>query len=147
MAANHPMFTLTLPSDPRMISICRAFLEAVCQAIEIDRRTVHAIVLATGEAVTNVIRHAHRERPEAQIEIRCRLQPGEMEICLLDEGAPFDLEAVPHLEPGELRVGGRGVFLMRSLMDELTCQPRPDRGNALRMVKRWSPALLVRDCG
>lgn len=130
-----------------MISICRAFLEAVCQARDIERRTIHAIVLATGEAVTNVILHAHRGRPEALVEIRCHLQPGEMEICLLDEGTPFDLEAVPYLEPGELRVGGRGVFMMRTLMDELTCQPRPDRGNTLRMVKRWSlPQKPEQDC-
>jgi len=57
---------------------------------------------------------------------------------LLDQGAPFDLDAVPKLDPRELRIGGRGVFLMRALMDELSCQPRGERGNTLRMVKRCS---------
>jgi hypothetical protein len=46
---------------------------------------------------------------------------------------------VPHLDPGEVRLGGRGVFLMRKLTDELSCQPRGARGNVLRLVKR-SPA-------
>ena len=45
-------------------------------------------------------------------------------------------QAVPHLDPAELRVGGRGVYIMRTIMDELTCQPRGERGNVLRMVKR-----------
>ena len=58
-----------------------------------------------------------------------------VEIRLLDEGAPFDLSAVPVLNPAELRIGGRGVFLMRALMDELSCQPRGEQGNTLRMVK------------
>jgi anti-sigma regulatory factor (Ser/Thr protein kinase) len=35
-----------------------------------------------------------------------------------------------------LRIGGRGVFLMRALMDELSCQPRGEGGNTLRMFKR-----------
>ena len=43
---------------------------------------------------------------------------------------------MPHLDPAEVRIGGRGVFLMRKLMDELSCQPRGERGNTLRMVKR-----------
>ena len=35
----------------------------------------------------------------------------------------------------------------RALMDELSCQPRQERGNTLRMVKRWKPAAPVRECG
>lgn len=147
MAADFPTFSLTLPSDLRMITICRAFLEAVCQTCDMDRRTIHAIVLATGEAVTNVIRHAHRNQSEAMVQIHCRLGTNEVEICLLDEGDPFDISRVPHMDPAELRVGGRGVYLMRALMDELVCQPRGQRGNTLRMVKRWAQAIPIRECG
>ncbi len=96
----------------------------------------HAVVLAADEALNNIIRHAHQDRPDAVVHIQCFPGAGDIEIRLLDEGAPFDLSAVPDLDPGELRVGGRGVFLMRSLMDELTCQPRGEGGNTLRMVKR-----------
>jgi len=145
-SANLP-FTLTIPSDPRMLSVVRAFIEAVCQTEDMDRNTIHNIVLATGEAVSNIIRHAHREKPEASLQISCRLSSETVEILLMDEGEPFDLEAVPYMDPGELRVGGRGVFLMRTLMDELTCQPLGARGNALRMVKRWSSTTAIRECG
>ena len=66
---------------------------------------------------------------------------------MLDEGAPFDLPAVPEMDPAELRIGGRGVFLMRTLMDELTCQPRGERGNVLRMVKFCAHNTTLIDCG
>jgi len=139
-------FTLTIPSDLRMLSVARAFIEAVCQTEDMDQITIHNIVLAMGEAVTNIIRHAHREKPEASIQICCRLDAETVEILLLDEGEPFDLKAVPYMDPGEMRVGGRGVYLMRMLMDELCCEPLGPRGNSLRMVKRWrSPP--VRECG
>jgi serine/threonine-protein kinase RsbW len=147
MTSDYPPLTLTLPSDLRMLSVARAFIDAVGQVCELDRSTVHALVLATGEAVSNVVRHAHQDRPGAQLQVQCRLCPGSIEILLLDEGDPFDITAVPHLDPGELRVGGRGVFLMRALMDELSCQPRDGRGNILRMVKHRPTPASLRECG
>jgi serine/threonine-protein kinase RsbW len=139
--------TLTIPSELRMLPIARAFIEAVCGAHNLDKATTHAVVLATSEAGSNIIRHAHRNRPDAQVQIQCNLTSEQIEIRLLDEGDPFDLTTVPHLDPSEIRVGGRGVFLMRALMDELYSQPRQDRGNALHMVKRFRHNFLARDCG
>jgi anti-sigma regulatory factor (Ser/Thr protein kinase) len=142
-----PCFTLTLPSELRMLAVARSFVEAVCQACDLAPNTARAIVLATAEAVSNIVRHAHHGRPTAQIQVQCSLHPYALEIILLDEGEPFDLAAVPHLEPSEMRVGGRGVYLMRTLMDELTCVPRQGRGNTLRMVKRWALPSSVPKCG
>jgi serine/threonine-protein kinase RsbW len=70
------------------------------------------------------------------LQIACHLSRDAIEVRIHDEGEPFDLDNVPHLNPGELRIGGRGVYLMRTLMDELSCERRGDRGNTLRMVKR-----------
>jgi serine/threonine-protein kinase RsbW len=147
MAREDALMTLTLPSDLRFFGIVRGFVEAICQAGEIDEPTARAIILATGEATSNIIRHAHRDLPRAELQIQCRLGPEAFEICLLDEGEPFDLDAVPDLDPSEIRVGGRGVFLMRKLMDELTCEPRGQRGNILRMVKHLAPISPARHCG
>jgi serine/threonine-protein kinase RsbW len=144
---NTPRLTLTLPSDLRMLSVARAFVEAVGLASGLDKATIHAVVLVTGEAVSNIVRHAHPGRPEAQLQIQCVLQADAFEICFLDEGDPFDIAAVPHLDPAELRVGGRGVFLMRALMDELSCHRRGECGNVLRMVKRRPTEESRRECG
>ena len=144
MAAQPAPWCLTIASDLKLLALARSFVEAVCQCAGFDETTTHAIVLATDEATNNVMRHAHRGRPEATLQIQCFLRPDGLEVQLLDQGDPFDLAAVPHLDPGELRIGGRGVFLMRALMDELSCQPRGAHGNILRMVKRWRPSSPVR---
>src|SRR5438105_4605139 len=102
--------TLTIPSDLRRLSIARAFIEAVCESAGLDPSVTSAVVLATHEAASNIIRHAHRDRPQAQLQIQCHLCAEGIEVTLLDEGEPFDLSAVPHLNPAELRIGGRGVF-------------------------------------
>jgi len=136
MASEAAPWTLTISSDLRLLALARAFVEGVCHVAGADERTTNAIVLATDEATNNAIRHAHQDHPEATLQIQCFLCPDGIEIRVLDEGEPFDLTKVPHLDPAELRIGGRGVFLMRALMDELSCQPRGERGNTLRMVKR-----------
>src|SRR5260370_15935249 len=136
MPSASPPWSLNIPSDFRLIAFARHFVESFCHFAGFDRQSTEAVVLATHEAINNVIRHAHRGEVSARLQIECQTVPEGLEIQLLDEGEPFDVSTVPHLNPGELRIGGRGVFLMRTLMDELSCEPRGERGNALRMVKR-----------
>jgi anti-sigma regulatory factor (Ser/Thr protein kinase) len=129
--------TLTLPSDLRLLGVARAFVEAVCRSAGLRDDLARAIVVAVDEAVNNVMRHGHRCDNAMTLQIECHLAPNHLEIRLLDEAEPFDLAAVPKLDPSELRIGGRGVYLMRLLMDEVTCEPRGPRGNTLRLIKRW----------
>ncbi len=147
MKQDKPPLTLTIPSDVRMLSVARAFVEAACQIGNYDKSNTHAIVLAAGEAFTNIIRHAHHQLPDAHIKIQILFHDDSIELWFHDQGAPFDLQSVPHLNPGEIRLGGRGVYLMRTLMDELTCSQRPQGGNTLRMVKYQKSQTIVRNCG
>lgn len=147
MDSHSPLWSMTLPSDARLLPTVRSFVEAVCTIGKLSEETTAAVVLATHEAAHNIIRHAHGNDPRAPIQIQCLLAPDFIEVRLLDEGDPFDLETVPLLDPSELRVGGRGLFLMRSLMDEVTCKRRLDHGNSLCMVKRWSSHTPTRDAG
>lgn len=131
-----PPLSLTLPSDLALLPVVRSFVEMVCCVGGLDRRTADAIILATNEAASNVIRHAHRGRPEMMVTVQCTLLDDGVEVCLIDQGEPFDIDGVPYLDPAELRCGGRGVFLMRALVDELICGRHERGGNTLRMVKR-----------
>ncbi len=136
MTSGNPPWLLTIPSDLQLLGLVRTFIEAVCRAGGLDQAVIDGIVVATHEAASNAIRHAHRGKPQAQLQIQAFVNAETIEIQILDEGKPFDLASVPHLDPSEVRLGGRGIFLMRALMDELSCRPRGDEGNALRMVKR-----------
>src|SRR5262245_65952558 len=97
MVLDPPPWSLTIPSDLRLLALARAFVEAVCQVAGLDDRATHAVVLATDEATNNVMRHAHRERPDAPVQIQCYLRPDRLEVRLHDEGAPFDLTAIPEM--------------------------------------------------
>jgi anti-sigma regulatory factor (Ser/Thr protein kinase) len=136
MASEPTPWALTIPSNLRLLALARSFVEAVCQVCGLDESVTNAVVMAADEATNNVMRHAYAGRPDAALQIQCFFRPDSVEVRILDEGPPFDIHAVPQLDPAELRVGGRGVFLMRTLMDELVCEPRTPRGNTLRLIKR-----------
>ena len=64
-----------------------------------------------------------------------RVEPCRAE-CPRRGGQPFDIAGAPELPPDELREGGRGVFLIRRLMDEVESHRSPDGTNELRMLRR-----------
>ena len=140
MPSEQAPFALTLPTDLRLLTLARSFIETTCELLECDSCFIESIQLATHEALQNIIRHAHDGKFEALLEIQVLPLPDGLEVRLLDEGGPFDVSGVPHLEPGELRIGGRGVFLIRRLVDEVHSEPRPPRGNTLRLVKYYHSA-------
>lgn len=128
--------TLMVPNDLALLPVVRNFVETACQLAGLDHKAAADMVLAVNEATSNVIRHAHHGRPDATVQVQCLLRADGIEVSLSDQGAPFNICEVPNLDPSEIRIGGRGVFLIRALVDELVCTPRETGGNTLRMVKR-----------
>lgn len=132
-------FQLVIPSDLKLLPLARQFVETACRYFSCDPCFAGAFELAAHEALQNIIRHAHQSRCNATLELQVAGFPDYLELRLIDDGEPFDVSSVPHLEPGELRIGGRGVFLMRRLVDEIISERREPRGNMLRLVKNFSP--------
>lgn len=80
--------------------------------------------LALAEGFTNAVRHAHENLPSSTpILIECEIQPHQIEICIFDQGEPFDPDSLIEPQPGTLREGGYGWFLLRRLVDRVTYSP------------------------
>src|SRR5258708_3666636 len=97
MTSDGPPWSLTIPSDLRLIVFARHFVESFCRYAGFDHASTEAVVLATHEAINNVIRHAHQGHCDAKLQIQCQTVPDGLEIQVLDEGKPFDVGAVPHM--------------------------------------------------
>jgi serine phosphatase RsbU (regulator of sigma subunit)/anti-sigma regulatory factor (Ser/Thr protein kinase) len=78
----------------------------------------YQIELAACEVVTNAMRHACHF--EGHVRARLTVHPDKMQVDLYDDGDACDLDALPTPELGELREGGYGLHIVRSLVDELT---------------------------
>jgi serine/threonine-protein kinase RsbW len=93
------------------------------------------IETALREALANAIVHGNRENPHKSVYVTCRCTlEGEVSIRVEDEGQGFDSKAVPDPTTPERRLAehGRGIYLMKTLMDEI----RFDRGGAVVFMRK-----------
>ena len=93
------------------------------------------VEIALREALANAIIHGNHENPRKQIYVRCRCKPDEVSIAVKDEGRGFDVNKIADpTTPGNTEsVHGRGIYVMRALMDEVHFE---EGGVLVRMKKR-----------
>ncbi|HEV2130552.1 MAG TPA: ATP-binding protein [Longimicrobiaceae bacterium] len=92
------------------------------------------------EALANAVRYGNRSDPEKEVRVEVMLDDSHVALKVIDQGDGFDPDGLPDPTlPANLeRSGGRGVFLMRELMDEVEFIVP---GNAVRLVLRRDPPL------
>lgn len=127
-------FVLKLPSDLRMIEAAVTYLVDRCRtyAFTGSRLSLNFRVGIT-EALANAVLYGNGGDPAKYVRIEVSLDSSRVVLRVVDEGRGFDPEAVPDptLPENVDRSGGRGLFLIRELMDEVEFS---DRGNAVRLV-------------
>jgi len=130
---------LHIAAELKNLSLIRRFIQETAAALGADRAVIADMILATDEAVTNVIVHGYQDRP-GMIEIELQRNGDAIVIYLRDESLPFDPTSVPPpdvTQPLEERpLGGMGIHLIRQLMDDVSHHITPQGGNELIMTKR-----------
>ncbi len=94
-----------------------------------------AVVLTEG--LVNAIKHANSTNPDKDIHVRINVSNKVLVVRIYDNGVGFDLDAVPLpcFTSGEMEEKGRGIFILKSLMDTVN-YTRSDGGNILEMRKK-----------
>lgn len=103
-----------------------------------DDDSIDDIRVAVDESVANAITHGNRLDEAKRVTLEFVLLRDGLEVRTHDEGAGFDPTAVPDPLATEnlLKSGGRGILLMRSLMDEVRCSRSASGGTQMVLVKR-----------
>jgi serine/threonine-protein kinase RsbW len=116
---------MTLASDPKHIHKVEVFLKKVDAAARLDEIQLHKVMVSLTEAVNNAIIHGNGANPLKRVTVLCRILPGWLLFQVADQGRGFDPSAVenPLREENLLRESGRGIFLMRTLMDKVEIEP------------------------
>ena len=130
--------TYSLSSDVAMVS---PFVDDLMHTINLLRATDGTevdIEVALREALLNAIIHGNKGDPGKRVylRVRCRAD-GEVSIAIRDEGAGFEMSSVPDPTALEHRMSthGRGIYLMRALMDEVSFE---EGGTVVHMRKSSS---------
>jgi hypothetical protein len=127
---------LRLPSDVACIEEAVALVERHCFAgTTPEGRFRFRLQVALSEALANAMVCGNDEDPAKGVLVEAEVEPDTLRITVTDEGRGFDPDALPDpLDPDRLEYTcGRGVFLIRKLVDHVAFN---ERGNSLCMTLR-----------
>ena len=135
---------LQIHSNFDMLDFVQVVSDRVGQMAGMDDDTIHWIGVAVRESVINAIKHGNREDYFKLVTVEFAFlppaKPGELIVRVLDQGEGFDPEEIadPLAPENLLKSSGRGIFFMRSFMDDVTLRRASEGGMEVRMVKKLS---------
>jgi len=141
---------LEFTSAFEMLDLVQVVSDHVGRTIGLDDDAQHYVGVAIRESVINAIKHGNRNDPGKRVFVEFSIgksagpaaeDPGTVLIVRVrDQGEGFDPESIadPLAPENLLKASGRGIFLIRSFMDDVQLQSVPEGGMEVRMVKRVS---------
>jgi anti-sigma regulatory factor (Ser/Thr protein kinase) len=131
-------FELEIDGELENLAMIGDFIADSMREFGLDDRKVFEVQMAVDEACTNIIKYGYAGK-KGTIEISCLKRDEDVVVVIKDTGKPFDPTSVqlPDLDAGleERKIGGLGVYFMKTLMDEVKYKYR-DGKNVLRLVVR-----------
>jgi serine/threonine-protein kinase RsbW len=127
---------LDIPNDVRFIERVVERVQRECKDLQFAQRQVMLNVpVALTEALSNAILRGNSDDPSKTVHVRASVDPQRLVIEVRDQGEGFDLDACTvDVGPETLeREDGRGLFLMRKLMDRVECVPA-EPGTTVRLT-------------
>ena len=130
---------LEIPSDVRYIEPIVGVVQRECELFGFPpRHCALNVPVALSEALSNAILRGNEESPHKVVRVRAAVDAGTIVLEVADEGEGFDLEdaTTDVTLPANLeREDGRGIFLMRALMDRVESY-QEDGTNVVRLTLR-----------
>ena len=131
---------IRVPSNTRYLRMIGRIGEEVARETDCPegiRETLPSLLaIVLTEGVVNAIKHAQNANPEGDLHIMINVSKKDLVVRIYDNGIGFDLDTVPipSLTSNGLEEKGRGIFIIRSLMDTVK-YIRSDEANILEMRK------------
>lgn len=142
----HHIVRLEFTSAFEMLDFVQVVSDHLARGVGLDEDSMHWVGVAIRESVINAIKHGNRndvaKRVFVEFETATKADVPEMTIRVRDQGEGFDPDTVANPLDTEnlLKSSGRGIFLIRSFMEDVELRRAPEGGMEIRMVKRVQPA-------
>jgi serine/threonine-protein kinase RsbW len=125
-------FTLRLPRDELSVPIVRHICRSALLELGVEGTCLADIELAVTEACTNVLKHAQGTNQQYEVEVEVNEDAAEIRV--IDAGVGFSTESFQQASGTDEQ--GRGLHLMRALVDELRFISKPEQGTIVHLAKR-----------
>ena len=137
---------LEIHSTIEALDLVQAVTEHIARRLGFDEESMHWTAMAVRETVVNAITHGNESDPAKRVFIDYSVSyepdPPDFIVTVRDQGPGFDPETIknPLTPENVLNTSGRGVFLIRQFMDDVSMRRAPQGGMEVRMTKHIRPS-------
>ncbi|MFM2250718.1 MAG: hypothetical protein RLZZ358_1645 [Bacteroidota bacterium] len=112
---------ISIPSLIENIQVIESFIDNAKEEFEINDDMYGNIMISVTECISNAIVHGNQSESSKLVHLELQMEPGILRCSIEDEGNGFDFNQLPDpTDPENIeKVGGRGIFLMKHLSDEV----------------------------
>ncbi len=130
---------IEIPSSEDFLPDVDDFIEGKLESFGLNRSDIADIAISVTELVTNGIVHANKLILEKTVKVEISKKNSEIEITITDQGDGFDPDSIenPIEDENLLKEVGRGVFIVKSLMDKVMFNSQPGKGTTVTMTKHF----------
>jgi serine/threonine-protein kinase RsbW len=130
-------YYLEIESTPNNLITVEEFVNYFAVDLGLDEEKINGLLLAVTEATTNAIIHGNKNNSLKLVRIYVTVENSTLVIKIKDEGNGFDPSIVPDPTNPEnlLKDSGRGLYLMRVYMDELSINVTPQGTETILKLK------------
>ncbi len=132
---DNEIIRVKIPSHPKYIKRIRNIVGEVCEKMSFSEKKAQDLKLAVNEAVTNIIKHAYAGEANKAIFVYFYLFCDKLEVAIRDYGKKVSAKEIKSRELDDYKDSGLGVYLMKSLVDELAYDFSPSVGTELKFIK------------
>ncbi len=130
---------MVVKSRTENLSDVREFINSLVRKIGISPEVSEDIILAVDEACTNIIKHSYKFFPDGEIIVKVKYFDNKIIITIIDYGENFQTHKNNKHDLKEYykhkKVGGLGMYLMKTLMDEVKYSSVPGKYNQVLLTK------------
>jgi len=135
--SNGTLIRLKLPSRLELLGVMDKMAEGITEFMAFEDVDRDAVAISVIEACTNAIQHGHHADASKLVDVAFEIKKDELVITVRDEGEGFRPVGEGEMTPPDLlATRGRGIYIMRSMMDEV--EFGYSEGTFVRLVKRRS---------
>lgn len=128
---------IELPRQRRAVSVLRHAVSSLCREIGVTDDDVDDLALALSEACNNVVAHAHEDD---SFRVEFTLTDLEAKVVVANAATPFSAQEFEDGGQGDpFSESGRGLMIMRHLVDDARFSPSPDGGTLVELVRQVAP--------
>jgi serine/threonine-protein kinase RsbW len=142
----HPMIRLAneieviISSALDNLDLIQTLTDCITNFMSFDEDSAHWIGMSVRESVTNAIQHGNKLDLSKTVDIRFEVMPDKLSISVKDQGNGFKADDIPNPLDADnlLKPSGRGIFYIRTFMDEVEFRSLSQGGMEVYMVKKVS---------